>query len=229
MSLRTCQALHRQAFQLAADADQVAAEASELATATERCLDDLEEQAAELQKSVLDQRPETTSMTRSLQNRHATLLSEVGALQGSSSEHETGSVQRSASVNSQRAALMERILQADLLRVAAEDEARAARLETMNWLAEMHRLQQARSRGSVNWTAELEAFVREQRAHADRLAASVENETTAKLAQSLASAAMSIQEADCTPEARRFMQTALSHVKALAESERRRRGLLMIM
>ena len=53
MALNTLQALHRQALQLAADADSLAMEAADISMSTDHCLLNLEELAEKLKEIVL--------------------------------------------------------------------------------------------------------------------------------------------------------------------------------
>ena len=226
MPLHACHALHRRAFQLAADADQVAAEASEIAVSTDRCLENLEELSQHLKRSVLDGAREAALKEAALDQRQSNLLSELRLKSARTAAQTSDSPTREALHASQRAALMERIARAEIRRAAAENEAKAARLETMNRLAEMHRHELRQSAVSVvDWRSEFEALLCKQRAHADWLCAEVQDETTTKLAKSLASATAAVEAS--APDARKYMQTLLSLVRALAESECRRRALLM--
>ncbi|CAE6909102.1 rsmC [Symbiodinium natans] len=245
----TSQVLHRQAFQLAADADQVAMEADEIATSTGQCIENLEELAEHLRRYV-DEAAGAPLQELDLDKRQSMLDSNTGHQSARAAADKAGrSTNSHNSPNGptweafhadRRAVLMERIALAEERCAAAEDEAKAVRLETMNRLAEMHRWSHGRFRegalgaasaasaaSAANWRSEFEAFVCKQRAHADQLASSMEaqNETTAKLAESLASATSAVEAS--TPDARKYMQTLLSLTRALADSECRRRGLLV--
>ncbi|CAE7233847.1 rsmC [Symbiodinium sp. CCMP2456] len=204
------EALHRQAIQLAADADSLAMEAADVSTSTDHCLQNLEELAERLKKIVLQGTNGTASDRQSLaaQAGHSARVS----------QHPISRMDHS----SRRAVLMERIALAEKRRAAAEDEAKLARLETMNRLAEMHRndhrrLGDASGSSMSSWKAEFEAFLGKQRAHADKLARETQNETTTKLAESLASATSAVEAS--TPDARKYMQTLLNLTRALAALE----------
>ena len=228
MPLHACHSLHRQAFQLAADADQLASEASEMAMSTEQCLQNLEDLTQRLKRSVLQESTAAALQESELDVRGSVLKSDraLQAARMASAEPSNGPTWE-ALYASRRAALLQRIALAEARRAAAEEEAKVARLETMNRLAELHRYAQRQRDAvtAVNWRAEFEAFVCKQRAHADGLAAENQNETTAKLAESLASATSAVNAS--TPDMRKYMQNLLGLIRVLAESECRRRGLLM--
>ena len=229
MALNTLQALHRQALQLAADADSLAMEAADISMSTDHCLLNLEELAEKLKEIVLQGTKGAALLDSALDQRQS-LAAQAG--------HQPVRVvsqppmSRNLDHGARRAVLMERIALAEKRRAAAEDEAKLARLETMNRLAEMHRWNDHRrldasGTGMPSWKAEFEAFLCKQRAHADKLTRETQNETTTKLAESLASATSAVEAS--TPDARKYMQTLLNLTRALADSECRRRGLLMAL